>query len=445
MFLFRSGLAPIVIFNQAVSWILTLLFVYQFVYMLLSLIKGLVRLPAAKQKHRYAFVIAAHNEESVIANLVRSIKGQNYPAELLDIYVVADSCTDATASIAQRAGAIVYERNDLARRGKSWVLDYAFNRILEEKPGVYEGFFVFDADNVLDPDYVNEMNKAFDQGFLAVMGYRNSKNFDSSWISSSYAIHFLREAKYLNNPRMILGSCCTVSGSGWLISERIVRAMQGWDFHALTEDLQFSAFCAANRIRIGFAPAEFYDEQPTTFAASWTQRLRWSKGFYQVLFSYVRELFAEMLHGSLSAYDMLATLGPASVLTVVAVFANGLYLLIGWFSHGFLATDAELAMCRDSLVSSVFAMYALFFVMGFITLVTEREHIHCSNFRKLIVAVLTYPIFMISYIPINVVALFRKVEWVPTKHTLAMDFDDILESGLDSELVSEAAHVGETD
>ena len=231
---------------------------------------------------------------------------------------------------------------------------------------------------------------------------------------------------------MILGSCCTISGSGWLVSERIVRAMHGWDFHTLTEDLQFSAFCCANRIRIAFAPAEFYDEQPTGFAASWTQRLRWSKGFYQVLFTYIRELFAELLHGSLSAYDMLVTLGPASIFTVISVFANGLYLIIGWLSHGFLATDAELAMCRDSLISNVIGMYGVFFFMALTTVITEREHIHCSDARKLVLSVFAYPVFIISYIPINVVALFKRVEWVPTKHTMFMDFHDILEDGIDS-------------
>ena len=46
-----------------------------------------------------AFVIAAHNEEAVIGNLVRSIKAQNYPAELIDCFVVADACTDRTAEV----------------------------------------------------------------------------------------------------------------------------------------------------------------------------------------------------------------------------------------------------------------------------------------------------------------------------------------------------------
>ena len=174
----RLGITPIVVFNFIIWCFFTFAYFYQFVYILVTWRRGEVKLPEAKKKHRYAFFIAAHNEESVIANLVRSIKAQDYPSELIDTFVVADACTDNTAEEARRAGAIVYERNDLARKGKSWVLDYGFARILEEYPGKYEAFFVFDADNLLSPTYVTEMNKVFDQGYLVATSYRNSKNFD---------------------------------------------------------------------------------------------------------------------------------------------------------------------------------------------------------------------------------------------------------------------------
>lgn len=89
--------------------------------------------------------------------------------------MVADACTDNTAQLAREAGAIVYERNDLARKGKSWVMDFGFDRILNEYPDTFEGYFIFDADNVISRDYVSKMNDAFDQGFHVVTSYRNSQ------------------------------------------------------------------------------------------------------------------------------------------------------------------------------------------------------------------------------------------------------------------------------
>ena len=423
----RLGITPIVVFNFIIWCFFTFAYFYQFVYILVTWRRGEVKLPEAKKNHRYAFFIAAHNEESVIANLVRSIKAQDYPSELIDTFVVADACTDNTAEEARRAGAIVYERNDLARKGKSWVLDYGFARVLEEYPGKYEAFFVFDADNLLSPTYVTEMNKVFDQGYLVATSYRNSKNFDSSWISSAYALWFLREAKFLNNSRMLCGTGCAISGSGWMVSSRIIQGMNGWDFHTLTEDIQFSTFCAANGIRIAYAPAEFYDEQPIDFKSSWTQRMRWTKGFYQVFFSYVGDLFRGVGKKRFGSYDMLMTIAPGNILTLISAFVNTVYLVIGGLSHGFLATQNELSMAVGSLMMTFGSMYVTFFILAVITTISERKHIICRKERRwrIITNLFTFPLFMMTYIPICIAALFKKVEWVPTKHTVSISMDQI--------------------
>lgn len=420
-----AGITPIVIFNFVMFLFFTFAYLYQFIFILMVLRKGDVKLPEAKRQHRYAFFIAAHNEEEVIGNLVRSIKAQDYPADLIETFVVADACTDNTAEEARRAGAIVYERNDLARKGKSWVMDYGFDRILNEYGDKFEAYFVFDADNIVSPTYVTEMNKVYDMGYLVSTSYRNSKNFDSSWVSAAYALWFIREAKFLNNARMMAGTSCAVSGSGWMVANSIVRGMHGWDFHTLTEDIQFSTFCAANGIKIGYAPAEFFDEQPVTFKASWTQRMRWSKGFYQVFFSYGKDLFRGIGKGLFSSYDMLMTVAPGTILSILSFFVNVTYLVVGTLSHGFLATQSELAMCTGSIVGMLTTTYLTFFTLAVLTTVTQYKRFHTKDKRRIITNLFTFPIFMMSYIPINVAALFQKVEWVPTKHTMAVTFDQV--------------------
>ena len=426
MELTRLGITPIVVFNTIIFLFFTVAFFYQIVYFLVGLRRGEVDLPEAKKNHRYAFMIAAHNEEVVIGQLVESIKGQDYPAELIDIYVVADACTDATAERAREAGAYVYERNDLARKGKSWALDMGFDNVLNERgDDYYDAFIIFDADNLLSKDYVKQMNKVVDLGYLAATSYRNSKNFDSSWISSAYGIWFLREARFLNNARMMLGTGCAISGSGWMVSNKIIRSMHGWAFHTLTEDIQFSTFCAANGIRIAYAPAEFFDEQPVTLKASWIQRMRWTKGFYQVCFSYGGDLARGIGFGRFSSYDMLMTIAPGMILTLLSAMVNATYLVVGSISHGFLATQSEIAMCVGSLVMTFASMYLVFFVLALLTTVAERRHIHATKRWRVWANVVTFPFFMMTYIPITVIALFKKVEWVPTKHEFAMSVDQV--------------------
>lgn len=75
-------------------------------------------------RHRYGVLIAARNEEAVIANLIGSIKAQTYDEHLVDIFVVADNCTDQTATIARDAGATVYERFSKVQVGKGYALKY---------------------------------------------------------------------------------------------------------------------------------------------------------------------------------------------------------------------------------------------------------------------------------------------------------------------------------
>lgn len=421
-------MTPIVIFNTIVGLVFSVCFLYQVVFFFIGLIRGQVKIPPAKKQHTYAFFIAAHNEEAVIANLVKSINDQDYPSELIDVFVVADACTDNTAQAAREAGAIVYERNDLSRKGKSWVMDYGFDRILREYPGKHEAFFIFDADNLLSRDYVTIMNDAFDQGYLALTSYRNSKNFGSSWISSAYATWFIREARYLNNARMICHTSCAVSGSGYLVSAKLIEGMKGWDFHTLTEDIQFSTFCAIHGVRIGYAPAEFFDEQPVTLKASIKQRMRWTKGFYQVLFTYGRHMFKSIgkFH-RFAAYDMLMVVGPAMLLTLMCLLVNVTFIAVGSLSHGFLATDAEIEMAIGSIIMMLAYMYGTFFVMGLSTTITEWKHIHCPQKWRIFTNLFTFPLFMFTYVPLTVAALFLKVDWVPTPHDVSVTLDEVLD------------------
>lgn len=420
-------ITPIIVFNLIVLVFFTVAFFYQIVYIFVALTRKHAPYREAAKLHRYAFVICAHNEGLVIGELIDSIKAQDYPAELIDTYVFCDNCSDDTAQVVRDHGAIAYERPAGGQHGKSWVMDYGLRRIMDESGKDYAGFFVFDADNVVTPDYVREMNNVFDEGcYAAVTSYRNSKNFDSSWISRAYGLWFMREAAYLNNARMILGTSCAVSGTGYLISSRVVRAMRGWDFHLLTEDIQFSTFCALRGLRIGYAhKAVFYDEQPITFSASWKQRMRWTKGFYQVFVKYGPSLIRKSAgrRGGFAVYDMLMTIAPAMILTLVSACVNGLYLLIGLVSPAIISR-AETSMCLWSFAMTFLSFYVVFFLLAVLTTVTEGRNMHATRLHKL-TNLLTFPVFMLSYVPLALAAAVKKVDWVPTKHTISKSLSDI--------------------
>lgn len=163
------------------NYIFALVFIgcigYQFVYIFIPFLKG-ARKYKAKKLCKYAILIPGRNEEKVIPHLIASIKGQSYPEELLDIFVIADNCTDNTAKVSREAGAYhVIERFNDKLIGKGFALDYALNLIKKEFPdNHYDGFFVFDADNLLDENYIAEMNKMFSNGHRILTSYRDRKS-----------------------------------------------------------------------------------------------------------------------------------------------------------------------------------------------------------------------------------------------------------------------------
>lgn len=417
--------------NSILYIALTVLYFYQFIYIVIALIgdkKKKLDTYEAKKLHKFAFIIAARNEQAVIGNLINSIKQQNYPAELIDVIVVADNCTDDTAQIAREHGAICYERFNNMLVGKGYALDYCFNKIVEQFGDytAYDGYFIFDADNVIDKNYVKEMNKVFDRGYNVITSYRNSKNYDTNWITSGYSLWFIREAKYLNNPRMMLKTSCAVSGTGFLVNSSIIKKNNGWKFNLLTEDIQFSVVNILEGEKIGYCEsAMFYDEQPTTFKQSWNQRMRWSKGFYQVMFRYGRELIAMMFKKRemfVSCYDMFMTLAPATLLSIGCILLNLIFLAYG-------ATDVHMLrrILPGTLGSIAIAgvnFYLLMFSIGFITLVTEWNKILAPANKK-IKSLFTFPLFMITYVPISLVALVKKVEWKPIAHSISKSVEEI--------------------
>ena len=416
-------------FNFLMFLLFALMYSYQMVYMFVSFKVKKAKNPGMQTVHpyRYAVIIAARNEELVIEQLIKSIKNQKYPKELIDIFVVADNCTDNTARVAEQAGAIVRERFNKTQIGKGYALDYMIHIIEKEYSSrKYEGYFVFDADNLLDENYIVEMNKTFNQGYRVITSYRNSKNYDQNWISAGYALWFLHEAEYLNLPRMFLHTSCAISGTGFLVHADLIKENGGWIHHLLTEDIEFSVSQIIKGEKIGYCRnAIFYDEQPVTFGQSWHQRLRWAKGFYQVFAKYGRDLVSSIFRrkrNRFSCYDMAMTIMPAMLISSISIVVNGFFYLAGIFE--LFGGKEMIHVTTMAMLKSVVWYYGILFILGFITTLTEWRKIHCSSWKK-IAYTITFPLFMFTYIPISVVALFKDVEWKPIAHTVAKSLDDV--------------------
>ncbi len=456
---------------NAVSSAITNLLKYKHVYKLLGIFTTRHFKPTA-QKHKYAVLVAARNEETVIGNLVDSIRQQDYPSELVDIFVVADNCTDNTARIARELGAVCYERFDSEHRTKGFALQFLVECIRRDY-GIdsYEGYFLFDADNLLKQDYITRMNESFDAGEKIVTSYRNTKNFGDNWISASYALHWLRTIINEHRARSVFHLATRIQGTGFLFASEIIE--KGWNYTSLTEDRAFCADAVANGYKISFNnEAEFFDEQPTDIKIAMRQRIRWAKGHLQAFTETGPKLFSHIFvtHGAANkesknasrfkqfinnirlrfmSLDMLSIVYPRSlvssfkkiliyILRVILIFNSSLILTNNFapkifrYPLNFFGVNPN-----EGSPSEIAALLALFtfawtistYLTGIlnaaIIFLLERKRIAPMKLYRKIWFCMTFPIFDLIGKLSMIIALFIKVEWKPIPHNADIKIEDI--------------------
>ena len=402
------------ILQQALVWIITIFWLYNIVISACSLVKLKDKPLLINKKHKFMALIPAHNEAAVIGNLVESLKKQNYPQELLDIYVVADNCTDNTAEIAREAGAIVYERFDSKNKTKGYAMKWFLNEI-KEQDSEYDAMCVFDADNVVMSDFIVNMNKKLCQGEEVVQGYRDIKNPTDSWVSAGYALFYWTMHRFYHLARYNLGLSPLLNGTGFMVKYDIIRN-EGWNTKTLTEDIEFSLINISKGRRIGWSTdAIVYDEQPVKYDQSWSQRMRWSVGHIQCVKYYLKDLARGVKnHKTLMNFDgLLYLMGiPMLIITLGLLVIN----LIIYMASG-MTTAAFIWNCLKYL-GATFLVPPLTAIL--IMWLDKRP------IKPMIKGVLCYPLFLGSWILINIKALIKPdTTWDKIEHTRSVKAEEL--------------------
>jgi len=375
------------------------------------------KFPAAQKQHRYAIMIAARNEEGVIGHLLESIRSQDYPLSLITVFVVADNCTDRTAEMARAGGAVCYERFDTEKKRKGYALSFLLEQVYRDfGRDTYEGFFVFDADNLLASDYISRMNDAFDAGETVITSYRSTKNFDDNWISASYAIHWLRTVRCEHRGRSFLRQTTRLQGTGFLIHRSLLA--DGWRFTSLAEDRELSAYVVEKGHSAAFQyDAVFYDEQPVELRVALKQRLRWARGHLWVFSKNALSLGRGMLNGGIGqrfrCYDMLCIVFPWSLLSVLFGMVIGVFGVIsGTLSFWSLLISFLLGWGADGLMAAY-------------TLLAERRRLPEMRRCHLLWFCVTFPLFDLIGKLAVFTAIFTEPDWTPVPHVKELRISDM--------------------
>ena len=405
------------ILKQALMYILVTFWCYQIAISLCALVKLKDKKLITNKKHKFMAIIPAHNEEAVVSNLIESLKHQTYDKELYDIYVIADNCTDNTAKVAREAGAIVLERYDPDHKTKGFALQWFLKQKIEENAD-YDAFFVFDADNIVDKNFIVNMNKKLCQGEEVVQGYRDIKNPTDNWITAGYALFYWTMHRLYHLARYNVGLSPLLNGTGFMVKFDVVKP-NGWETETLTEDIEFSQKSIIQGRKLGWATdAIVYDEQPTSFKQSWSQRSRWTVGHMQCVKRYTGELFnAVKKHKTVMNFDgflyMIGTT-PMLILTMALMIIN--FVL---YSAQEMTNFELIINVLNYLVPTLF----LPIVTAILAMILDKKPI-----KPMIKGLICYPIFMGSWVVINIKCLFkRETKWEKINHVRDIKIAEVKE------------------
>lgn len=397
------------------SFLLMFYSIYQLVIWAFAYMKPIKKKKITDKKHKFMAVISARNEEQVIANLIESLKNQDYPEDKLDIYVIADNCTDNTSIVAREAGAIVYERFNELKRSKGYALEWFFDIVLKEFPDEYDAFCIFDADNIVASDFFEKMNNKLCEGEVIVQGYRDIKNPGDSWISANYALFYWTTNRCYHYSRDKLGLTPMVNGTGFMVAMSVLKEDNGWHTETLTEDTEFSLKSVAKGRKIAWAnDAIIYDEQPTILSQAWNQRLRWGVGNIQCLKACIPE-FMKVKKVTPAVIDACIFLMGMPII-IISLIVSVLSFIQMW----------AMPIKQASVMLGDRVEFALIFILISMIQAISITLLEKKDIKKVWHGVITYPLFLGICFVVNVAAYFNpKMTWRPIKHVSKVSIKDI--------------------
>ena len=373
----------------------------------------------------FAIIIPARDESLVISNLLDSIKRQSIKVNPKDIYIIVESKKDKTVEIAKTHNINIVYRRDLTKRRKGYAIDDAIKKIIKSKKH-YDMYFIFDADNILDRNFCKEMIKSYKKGYDIGIGYRNTKNGNSSIYAAASSLTFSMINTFSNNYKVKHNLTLTVSGTGFYIKGEVLEKLGGYPFNSLTEDYEFSLYAVLNDLTSTYnTKAKYFDEQPTSYSITIKQRTRWVKGYFtsrNKYYSLLKNKLKVKDNNYPSVYITLVGVKPyiLLVISVILYLANLIYRII---SNSIVKVEVTSLLLQFFVI--ILFIYLILMVFTGILLIKEKDNLRLN--RQMKVKVLFYnPLFLASYVKCLYLALKNKdLEWVKIEHSDNISLEEL--------------------
>jgi len=230
---------------------------------------------APRRARRFAAVIPAHDEEDIVAETIASLREAAYPRSSVEIFVIADNCTDGTATAAREAGATVYIRTDPSRRGKGFALAWAFDHL---PIADFDALAVIDADCLVESNFFSACNRELERGGRALQVFDGLANPDETMLTRLIAVTNVMKNLIYSGGKTILGLSPPLMGTGMVFTTELLSSVP-WKAFSLSEDVEqtFHLLEAGERVR--FVPdAKVLAQEASRLRQAFSQRRRWAPG-----------------------------------------------------------------------------------------------------------------------------------------------------------------------
>lgn len=369
------------------------------------------RLKESKKQPRIALLIPARDESQVIEQLLISIEKQSVKIEPQDVYIIVEDKQDKTVAIAANHHMRIIYRRDLSKKRKGYAIEDALLKIKEEKQH-YDLYFMFDADNYLAPTFIEEMLKPYHKGYDIAIGYRNCKNGNDSVIAAVSSLTFSMINTLSNVLKYKFHQTLTISGTGFFIRGDRMESFSGYPFHSLTEDYELTLYASLHQLSTAYqTSAIFYDEQPTSYKQTVTQRTRWIRGYFTCRKKYVPLLKQSYQQNKdVRGLQYIPIVGVKPFLFLVLSFL----LILG---RQFLALASQpFTDVIFYLVLCLSFLYVMLWLVTFVMLKKEKKTLNLNRRQKR-KALFFNPLFLASYVICLVKAFSKKeIGWDKITH-----------------------------
>jgi cellulose synthase/poly-beta-1,6-N-acetylglucosamine synthase-like glycosyltransferase len=252
---------------------------------------------------RLMIVVPSHNEELSIARCVQSLETASGSAK--NVIVVAHNCSDATAAIAQKAGAHVEIVNDLSLAGKGYALKHGFDFAFNECGA--DAVMIVDADSTVSANIISEVSKRLPASAVVQCRYQ-VRNHAASWRAGLTALAFLGINVVRPRGRDRLGLSCGIFGNGFAMRKDVLDSVP-YDAHSIVEDMEFHLALVNHGYKVRFIQdALVLGDMPLSASTSASQHNRWEGGRLRLLSDWGLPLLRKIFQGKFSLTEPLIDL-----------------------------------------------------------------------------------------------------------------------------------------